>query len=146
MGLGAQGPTEAGRAPAVEAGGGEGACEARVVHGAKLAGLAPRLPAPEEVQAEAERFRVLGDVTRLRLLLALSLAELCVCDLTELLGISQTATSQHLKILRAYGLVRFRKQGRMAFYRLADPSLRPLLAGLRRQAGGAPEASGARSG
>ena len=109
----------------------EGACEARVVHGTKLATLEPLIADEDRVQVEAERFRVLGDPTRLRILSALSLAELCVCDLSGLLGISQTATSQHLKILRAFGMVRYSKQGRMAFYRLADPSLAALLARLR---------------
>ncbi len=124
----------------------EGTCEARVVHGAKLAALAPLLPNAEGVQAAAERFRVLGDATRLRMLLALSLSELCVCDLTELLGITQTAASQHLKILRAYGLVRYRKEGRMAFYRLADSSLLGMLSGLRQRAGGREVANGGQSG
>ncbi len=109
----------------------EGACEARVVHGTKLAALQPMLADEERAQVEADRFRALGDPTRLRILSALSLAELCVCDLSALLGISQTATSQHLKILRTFGMVRYRKEGRMAFYRLADPSLGPWLARLR---------------
>ena len=124
----------------------EGTCEARVVHGAKLAALAPLLPNAEGVQAAAERFRVLGDATRLRMLLALSLSELCVCDLTELLGITQTAASQHLKILRAYGLVRYRKEGRMAFYRLADSSLVGMLFGVQRRTGGRDLAHGGQSG
>lgn len=109
----------------------DGACEAVVVHGIKLAALQPLLPDEDRSQVEAERFRVLGDPTRLRILSALSLAELCVCDLSGLLGITQTATSQHLKILRASGMVRYRKQGRMAIYRLADPTLTALLARMR---------------
>ena len=108
----------------------EGTCEARVVHGTKLAALQPMLADEERAHVEAERFRALGDPTRLRILAALSLAELCVCDLSGLLGISQTATSQHLKILRTFGMVRYRKEGRMAFYRLADSSLRTWLARL----------------
>ena len=101
----------------------EGTCEAVVVHGTKIASLQPLVLDEEGAQAEAERFRALGDPTRLRILSALSLTELCVCDLSGLLGVSQTATSQHLKILRSAGMVRYRKDGRMAFYRLADPSL-----------------------
>jgi len=105
----------------------EGQCEAVVVHGTKIASLQPLVLSEEIAQVEAERFRALGDPTRLRILSALSLAELCVCDISGLLGISQTATSQHLKILRAARMVRYRKEGRMAFYRLADPSLAALL-------------------
>ena len=109
----------------------EGTCEAVVVHGTKLAALQPLLVDEGRAQAEAERFRALGDPSRLRILCALSLAELCVCDLSGLLGVTQTATSQHLKILRTLGMVRYRRQGRMAFYRLADPSLAGLLARMR---------------
>ncbi len=109
----------------------EGACDAVVVHGIKLAALQPLVVDEERAQVEAERFRALGDPTRLRILSALSLAELCVCDLSGLLGITQTATSQHLKILRTFGMVRYRKQGRMAIYRLTDPSLAAPLARLR---------------
>lgn len=109
----------------------EGTCEARMVHGTKLAALQPLLADEERAQVEAERFRALGDPTRLRILSALSLAELCVCDISGLLGITQTATSQHLKILRTFGMVRYRKQGRMAFYHIADSSLVALLARLR---------------
>ncbi len=102
-----------------------------MVHGTKLAALQPLLLDEDRAQAEAERFRALGDPSRLRILCALSLAELCVCDLSGLLGITQTATSQHLKILRTLGMVRYRRQGRLAFYRLADPSLVALLLRLR---------------
>jgi ArsR family transcriptional regulator len=121
----------------------EGTCEARVVHGARLAALQPLIAGEERAQVEAERFRALGDPTRLRILCALGLTELCVCDLSGLLGITQTAASQHLKILRTFGMVRYRKQGRMAFYRLADLSLTGLLARLR-EAPGREEAAGER--
>ena len=114
----------------------EGACEARVVRGTKLAALHPLIADEDRAQVEAERFRALGDATRLRILSALSLAELCVCDLSGLLGITQTATSQHLKVLRTLGMVRYAKQGRMAFYRLADPSLTAWLVRLRAAQGG----------
>lgn len=123
----------------------EGSCEARVVHGTKLAAIQPLLPDEEGAQVEAERFRALGDPTRLRILSALSLTELCVCDLSGLLGITQTATSQHLKILRTFGMVRYRKQGRMAFYRLADPSLTALLSRMQRGPRAPDEAHGRQS-
>ncbi len=101
----------------------EGSCDARVVHGVKLASLRKLMAEDEEVRQQAERFKVLGDPTRLKILLALSHMELCVCDIANLLNVTQTSASQHLKILRAYGLVRFQKRGRMAFYRLTDSSL-----------------------
>lgn len=108
----------------------DGTCEAQVVHGAKLAGLRDLLPSDKTAQEEAERFRALGDPTRLKILLALSRSDLCVCDIANLLGVAQSSVSQHLKILRAYGFVRFQKRGRMAVYRLADSSIARLIAPL----------------
>lgn len=105
----------------------EGTCEVQVVHGTKVASVRSRLPDSQALEEAAERFKVLGDPTRLKILLALSQAELCVCDLASMVGAAQPAVSQHLKILRAYRFVQFRRQGRMAFYRLVDPQLSHLL-------------------
>ena len=63
---------------------------------------------------------LVGDPTRLRLLTALGLGELCVCDLASLSGISESATSHQLRLLRALRLVRARREGRMVYYRLDD--------------------------
>ena len=68
----------------------------------------------------AETFRVLGDVTRVRMLDALSRSELCVCDLARLLGLSESAVSHQLRLLRGMRLVRPRREGRMMFYALDD--------------------------
>ena len=107
--------------------GDEGTCEVQVVHGTRVASVRRRLPDMQALEDAAERFKVLGDPTRLKILLALSLAELCVCDLATTVGVAQPAVSQHLKILRAYRFVQFRRHGRMAFYRLADPQISDLL-------------------
>ncbi|MBP7572245.1 MAG: helix-turn-helix transcriptional regulator [Acidobacteria bacterium] len=72
------------------------------------------------VELLAETFRVLGDPTRVRILDALSHAELCVCDVAMLLGLSQSAVSHQLRILRGLRLVRSRREGRMVFYALDD--------------------------
>ena len=121
----------------------EATCAGHAVHTSRLTALHPLLSDPELAQQEAERFRALGDPTRLRILAALTLAEMCVCDLGALLGTTQTATSQHLKVLRTCGLVRYRRQGRAVYYRLADPALSALLARLRAVTG---DAAGLRSG
>lgn len=68
----------------------------------------------------AETFRILGDPTRLRILLALSVGELCVCDLAELFDVTPSAISHQLRLLRAHGFVRSRRDGKMAYYRLDD--------------------------
>ncbi len=81
-----------------------------------------------EIQDLAELFRTLANPTRLRILEALALEELCVCDLAVVTGISQSALSHQLRQLRQMGLVRYRKAGRMVFYRLADDHATTLLA------------------
>jgi ArsR family transcriptional regulator len=72
------------------------------------------------VAALAETFKVLGDVTRVRILDTLSRSELCVCDIAQLLGLSESAVSHQLRLLRGMRLVRARRDGRMVFYTLDD--------------------------
>lgn len=76
----------------------------------------------------AELFRLLGDPTRVRILYALLEAgELCVCDLAEVVGTSDTKVSQALRLLRSAGAVRNRRDGRNVYYRLDDAHVRMLL-------------------
>lgn len=76
----------------------------------------------------AETFRLLTDPGRLRLISALlETDELCVCDLADATGLSQTACSHNLRLLRAQRLVRYRKQGRKVYYTLDDDHIRVLL-------------------
>ena len=70
--------------------------------------------------ALAETFKVLGDTTRVRILDALSRTELCVCDLARLVGLSESAVSHQLRLLRGTRLVRARRDGRQMFYTLDD--------------------------
>ena len=86
----------------------------------KVASLTARLLAPVSVDALAETFKVLGDSTRVRILDALSRSELCVCDIAGLLGLSESAVSHQLRLLRGMRLVRPRREGRMMFYTLDD--------------------------
>ncbi|NOZ59288.1 MAG: winged helix-turn-helix transcriptional regulator [Euryarchaeota archaeon] len=75
----------------------------------------------------ADIFKILGDPTRVRILHALSLRELCVCDLSALLGMSQSAVSHQLRLLRSAGLVRYRREGKVVYYSLADEHIVKLL-------------------
>jgi DNA-binding transcriptional ArsR family regulator len=72
------------------------------------------------VTALAETFKVLGDTTRVRILDALSQAELCVHDLAERVGISESAVSHQLRLLRGMRLVRTRRDGRLVYYAIDD--------------------------
>lgn len=79
------------------------------------------------VYAVADTFRVLGDPTRVRILDALADGELCVCDIAELAGISESAVSHQLRLLRGMRLVRPRRAGRLVYYSLDDQHIIDLL-------------------
>ena len=87
---------------------------------AALSEVQTRLLASESVDALAEVFKLLGDPTRVRILDALTHGERCVCDLASLVGLSESAISHQLRLLRSSRLVRVRRAGRMAFYSLDD--------------------------
>ncbi len=78
------------------------------------------LSSERDVMAMAETFRTLGDPTRVKVIQALAAEELCVCDIARLLGVSESATSHQLRVLRSQKLVKYRKEGKMAYYSLDD--------------------------
>jgi DNA-binding transcriptional ArsR family regulator len=82
--------------------------------------LKTRLLGERTVESVAEVFRLLGDPTRVRLLDALTHGERCVCDLASLVGLSESAVSHQLRLLRSARLVRARRTGRLAYYSLDD--------------------------
>ncbi len=96
------------------------ACDVFHIHPARVAELRQALIHTDDVSELADTFRALGDPTRVRMLDALSHGELCVCDLATLLGLSESAVSHQLRLLRALRLVRPRRDGRMVFYALDD--------------------------
>jgi DNA-binding transcriptional ArsR family regulator len=79
------------------------------------------------VEALAETFRALGDPTRVRILDALAPGELCVCDIASLVGISESAVSHQLRLLRGMRLVRPRREGRLVYYAVDDHHILELL-------------------
>jgi len=95
-------------------------CEVYEVEQAAVDEVQSKMLPEGEVVLLAEIFKVLGDPTRIRILQALSQRELCVCDLAELLGMSQSAVSHQLRVLRTARLVRYHKEGKMVHYSLDD--------------------------
>ena len=85
------------------------------------------LMAARTVEGLAETFRVLGDPTRVRILDALSGGELCVCDIAALVGMSESAVSHQLRLLRGMRLVRPRRAGRLVYYAIDDHHIIELL-------------------
>jgi ArsR family transcriptional regulator, lead/cadmium/zinc/bismuth-responsive transcriptional repressor len=101
-----------------------------VFHGSteQMSAFRQALIPAESAGALAETFRALGDPTRVRILDALSRAELCVCDIATLLSLGESAVSHQLRLLRSLRLVRSRRAGRMVFYALDDAHILRLFA------------------
>ncbi len=85
------------------------------------------LPEEDVLNDLSELFKCLGDPTRLRILYALSKKELCVCDISHVLGMSLPAISYQLRVLRNLKLVKFANKGKMTFYSLSDNTIISLL-------------------
>lgn len=85
------------------------------------------MPPEETLYDLAEFFKIFGDTTRIRILYALLEEELCVGDLAQLLGLSQTACSHQLRVLKNNKLVRFRREGKIVYYSLSDDHVRSII-------------------
>ncbi|MCX6842573.1 MAG: metalloregulator ArsR/SmtB family transcription factor [candidate division WOR-3 bacterium] len=106
---------------------GAAVCNCNVIHKAAVRKVRSVMPPSERRFELADFFRVFGDSTRIGILLALGRAELCVCDIGALLGMSQSAVSHQLKVLRQTRLVRYRREGKIAYYSLNDEHVRAIL-------------------
>ena len=95
-------------------------CQEDIVHEDVIAAVRAQLPPEELLYDLAELFKIFGDSTRIRILYALLESELCVCDIAKLINVSQSAVSHQLRVLKASKLVKFRREGKVVFYSLAD--------------------------
>jgi len=95
-------------------------CDCNVIHDAIVSKVKKRLPDENKLYDLAELFKVFGDSTRVRIISALMFAELCVCDIAVLLGMSKSAISHQLRALRQTRLVKYRRCGKVVFYSLDD--------------------------
>lgn len=103
-------------------------CDIDHVHPEGVRRARAALPDVNAASDLAALFGALGDPTRVRLLAALAAGPLCVCDLAAVLGMTQSAVSHQLRLLRALGLVRARREGKLVWYALDDDHVRALLA------------------
>lgn len=102
-------------------------CTITLINENKVSAARNAMPPEEVLFRLAETFKVLGDPTRVRILYALSLEELCVCDIASLLGTTKSAISHQLRLLRSLRIVRHRKDGRIVYYSLDDSHVGNLL-------------------
>ena len=103
-------------------------CTTHCVHEDAVERAAQGMAAEDEAMTAADFFKVLGDATRVKILSALAAEpELCVCDIAALTGMSESAVSHQLRVLRNTRVARTRKQGRIVYYSLADQHVADIL-------------------
>jgi DNA-binding transcriptional ArsR family regulator len=102
-------------------------CEVRCLNPEKVRRIARLFPKTETLIELSDQFQLLSDPNRIKILYALSTEEVCVCDLSALLGMSDSAVSHQLRLLRALRLVKSRRDGRVIYYSLSDDHVTRLL-------------------
>ena len=95
-------------------------CECNAIHQEVVEKVNQTMPDEELLYDLAELFKVFGDTTRVRILCALFESEMCVCDISILLGMTQSSISHQLRVLKSAKLVKNRKEGKVVYYSLAD--------------------------
>lgn len=103
-------------------------CDFLHAHPSVIEKISQQMPDDDALIDLAELFKVFGDSTRIKILTALKGGELCVCDISTAVGMTSSAVSHQLKILKNAGLVRFRREGKTVFYALADDHVITILA------------------
>ena len=104
-----------------------GTCDTPFVHEDKVRAARKALLGEAVHSRMAETFKVLGDPTRLKIVLAVGREELCVCDIAALLGMTDSAISHQLRVLKNLRVVKYRKEGKMAYYSADDEHVEGLL-------------------
>ena len=102
-------------------------CEFMHVHEDIVAQVQKNMPDEEVLYDLAELFKLFGDSTRIKILYVLNESEMCVCDIAQLLGMTQSAISHQLRALKQSKLVKYRREGKTVFYSLADGHVRTIL-------------------
>ena len=101
-------------------------CSCNVIHKEVVENVKNKLPKEETLYDLAELFKVFGDSTRIKIICSLFESEMCVCDLSVLLNISQTAISHQLRVLKSARLVKFRRAGKVIYYSLDDEHIKQI--------------------
>jgi DNA-binding transcriptional ArsR family regulator len=99
-------------------------CNVNIIHEDIVVRVKDKLPAEETLYDLAELFKVFGDTTRIKIICALFESEMCVCDLSCLLNMTQSAISHQLRVLKSARLVKFRRKGKVVYYSLDDEHIK----------------------
>ena len=101
-------------------------CSCNIIHKDVVEEVKDKLPQEEILYDLAELFKVFGDSTRIKIICSLFESEMCVCDLSALLNISQSAISHKLRVLKSARLVKFRRAGKVIYYSLDDEHIKQI--------------------
>ena len=102
-------------------------CDCNVIHYDAVDKIEKGMLSDAMYERLALLFHLFGDGTRIRILHALEQGELCVCDISSLLGMTKSAVSHQLKTLRLANLVKFRKEGQVVYYSLSDDHVKDII-------------------
>ena len=102
-------------------------CDFYQIHDDVVKAVKEKMPDDDDLYDLAEIFKVFGDSTRIKILYVLFEAEMCVCDIAQLLNMTQSAISHQLRILKQSKLVKNRREGKAVFYSLADGHVRSII-------------------
>lgn len=102
-------------------------CDVNVIHDDIVSEVKESMPEDETVMDLADAFKVFGDFTRLKILLALLSHEMCVCDISALLGMTNSAVSHQLRVLKQMNLVKNRREGKVVYYSIADEHVETII-------------------
>lgn len=99
-------------------------CNCTIIHQDIVDSVKSNMPSEENLYDVAELFKVFGDTTRIKIICALFEHEMCVCDIANLLNMSQSAISHQLRVLKQARLVKYRREGKVVYYSLDDEHVR----------------------
>lgn len=102
-------------------------CQEKVLHQTQVEQAIKNIPDSVTLQSICDIFKALSEPNRLKIVTALATCELCVCDLAAVSGSSESAVSHQLRILRNLKIVRYRREGKIVFYRLDDDHVKSLI-------------------
>lgn len=102
-------------------------CDVTCIHDETVQKVLKHMPEEEIIKGLADFYKVFGDATRVKILCVLLESEMCVCDLAELLGMTQSAISHQLRVLKQMKLVKNRRDGKTVYYSLADGHIQNII-------------------
>lgn len=101
-------------------------CDCHFIHEEVVQDVRGHMPDEEDLLDLSDLFKVFSDSTRVKILCALFRAEMCVCDIAVLLGMTKSAISHHLRVLKQTKLVKYRREGKIVYYSLADDHVKTI--------------------